>query len=112
MFKDNMTYIKWKCPYCREEVISNSKRRHEMNICKCGKTGCDLEEDYCRWVGIPEWVKEYDYNFFDELVIGLEKQGIIKLIPQSRRGVLSLYISLEDVIFIRKLEDEIVESLK
>jgi hypothetical protein len=79
-----------------------------MDNCKCGKTGCDLEEDYCRWTGTPEYIEEYDYNFFDELVLGLETQRLIIILKHEGRG----FIILEDVMMIRKLEDEIVESLK
>lgn len=41
----------WKCTKCNDICISHSGIRHEMNICKCGEAGVDLEEFYTRTFG-------------------------------------------------------------
>jgi len=48
-----MKYIKltWKCAECGDVVTSYSNRRHDMNFCKCGLSGVDLEEWYQRNIG-------------------------------------------------------------
>lgn len=38
----------WQCNQCDDIIVSHSHRRHEMNFCKCGKTGVDLEEGLIR----------------------------------------------------------------
>jgi len=43
--------IKWRCPLCKDILVSDSKKRHTMDWCKCSQTGVDLEEYYCRIVG-------------------------------------------------------------
>ena len=45
--------MKWKCGFCGDVVISDSKEHHKMDHCKCKKSAIDLEEDYCRCVGNP-----------------------------------------------------------
>lgn len=109
-----MTYLKWKCRECGDIKVSNSNRTHQMDFCKCNKTGVDLEEGYMRVSGLAfEQLEEYDYNFFDELVICMIKQGtngpISGAIFEMEGG---LFIDLEKVWEIRELEDEIMESLK
>jgi hypothetical protein len=49
-----MTKIKltWKCTLCNDVVVSDSSLRHDMNFCKCGETGVDLEEHYMRGYGL------------------------------------------------------------
>ena len=42
---------KWRCPHCKDEKVSRSDQRHTMDVCKCGKCGIDLEEDYARGMG-------------------------------------------------------------
>ena len=51
--------IKWKCPICETEIISDSEETHTMDWCQCEKTAIDLEEHYCRMVGKPEIIKEW-----------------------------------------------------
>jgi hypothetical protein len=49
---------RWLCRSCKDIVVSDSTKRHQMDVCKCGKTKVDLEEGYVRYVGQkPEtWV--------------------------------------------------------
>jgi len=109
-------YIKWQCAKCKEILVSNSKRHHQMDNCKCGETGVDLEEDYSRWIGHPVEIERYDYNFFDEIVLCMREQGFLEMeeyfdiIGHSPSN--KIIITLQEVIEIRQLEDEILESLK
>tara|TARA_R110001583_G_scaffold67531_4_gene193102 strand:- start:83 stop:292 length:210 start_codon:yes stop_codon:yes gene_type:complete len=41
----------WKCVKCGSIVVSHSDIRHDMNFCKCGEAGVDLEEFYTRTFG-------------------------------------------------------------
>lgn len=41
----------WQCTKCEDVVVSYSRRRHEMNHCKCGESAVDLEEHYQRSSG-------------------------------------------------------------
>jgi len=103
-------YLVWTCLRCKDIKVSNSHRHHELNRCKCQSSGVDYEEDYTRILGLTtRIIKKYDYDFFDELVIGLEIQGLIKLIelPDKKRC-----LDLKDYILITELEDEICEGLK
>ena len=43
--------LKWKCGLCGDEKISYSNKKWDMDMCKCGKTGVDLEEWYQRNIG-------------------------------------------------------------
>ena len=45
-----MKYIEltWQCEICKDEIISYSNKRHDMNFCKCGKSAVDLEHYYMR----------------------------------------------------------------
>lgn len=107
-------YIKWQCAKCKEILVSNSKRHHQMDNCKCGETGVDLEEDYSRWIGHPVEIERYDYNFFDEIVLCMINQleGIDKdwAFPPLYKN--KTVIGLGAVLLTRQLEDEIMESLK
>ena len=42
----------WQCEECDDVVVSYSHIRHDMNICDCGKSGVDLEDDYQRGHGL------------------------------------------------------------
>lgn len=42
---------KWKCGDCNSVQVSDSKKRHDMQVCECGKSGYDLEEFYSRGFG-------------------------------------------------------------
>mgnify|MGYP006910662831 CR=1 FL=1 len=54
-----MEYVKltWKCKKCGDIQISYSNRRHDMQVCKCGCSGVDLEEGYQRNMGSIEEIK-------------------------------------------------------
>lgn len=101
-------YLKWKCFNCEDVVISNSNRHHQMDFCKCGITGVDLEEDYQRVQGEIINLGSYDYDFFREIGICMIEQGFLNPFKIGKKE----YISLEDVIKIREIEDKILESLK
>jgi len=108
-----MVYLKWKCPLCNDIVISNSFRHHQMDFCKCGKTGVDLEEYGCRYSTdlfneLKKTIIEYNYNFFDELVVGMANQGFIKLIRIGKQ----VHLDMNDVFLIRDLEDKLLNDLK
>ncbi len=45
--------IVWYCEECNWVSISDSKLRHFLDTCKCGKTFMDLEEHYARIQGKP-----------------------------------------------------------
>jgi hypothetical protein len=106
-----MTYIKWYCTGCNDIIISNSFRHHQMDICKCGKSGCDLEEYGIRWSFCgdiqPKVLKKYEYNFFNEILVCMDKQGFKPFISIDR-----FYIDFSTVDEVRKIEDEILEGLK
>jgi len=104
-----MVYIKWTCQECEDVIISNTKRHHKMDIYKCRKSGLDTEEGYSRMMGSYKFIKEYDYNFFDELVFCMKEQGLLKFVDLGDKRI---YLNLIDVITIRKMEDEILGSLK
>ena len=54
----NISRLTWRCGLCQDVVVSRSDRRWDMNFCKCGKTGVDLESWYQRNSGFPVVVKE------------------------------------------------------
>jgi hypothetical protein len=84
-----------------------------MDVCKCGASGLDVEEYVSRIMGSYKFLESYDYNFFDEIVLCMKEQGTLefKFINRARTdGRIS--VTLQEVVFIRKLEDEILESLK
>ena len=47
----------WECTECEGVVESFSNKRHDMNFCKCGKSGVDLEGGYARSSGSVEIIK-------------------------------------------------------
>ena len=53
--KKESSYVRliWECSFCRQVLISYSNKRHEMDVCNCGKSGVDLEEFYQRDSGYP-----------------------------------------------------------
>lgn len=107
-----MSYIKWKCSKCKDIVISNTKRHHQMDICKCGGSGLDAEEDYVRCDGGYKFLEHFDYNFFDELVLCMDSQDLLNEITNISKKDGKFWINFSDVMFIRKLEDEIMGGLK
>jgi hypothetical protein len=48
---------KWQCLECGKINESDDTQRHKMDICECGKTGVDMEKDYCRIMGNIKWIK-------------------------------------------------------
>ena len=105
-----MGYIKWRCTKCGDIIISNTNRRHQADFCKCGQAMCDSENDYVRWGGNVEYLNKFDYNFFNELVYCMDKQGFIAIGIKWNDG--HFWITLQESMFIRKLEDEICKKLK
>jgi len=59
-----ITKLIWKCKKCGDVQTSYSNRRHDMQMCKCGQSGVDLEEWYQRNIGSIEEVsrEEIGYN--------------------------------------------------
>lgn len=73
-----MESIIWSCPHCKEVRVSFSREPHSMNICKCGKSGMDLEEWYNRVMGgCKELItfNDDDYPFGLELFTCCKEQG-------------------------------------
>lgn len=103
--------VKWSCKVCKDIVISNSHRRHEMDTCKCGCSGLDLEEDYARIMGDYQFIEEIDYDFFEELLLCFKEQDIPIPTKVSELFPYGPFISY-DLSFIRKLEDKMVKQLK
>lgn len=54
-----MVKIVWVCPHCNWVRVSDYTH-HCMEMCKCGKTGIDLESYGCRFVGTPIKLAVYD----------------------------------------------------
>jgi uncharacterized phosphosugar-binding protein len=50
--------ITWKCGVCDSIQESYSNRRWDMDVCKCGHSGMDLEEWYSREMGGVIIIKE------------------------------------------------------
>ena len=106
-------YTKWTCKKCKDIIISNSHRIHEMNTCKCGCSSLDLEEDYARILGDYQFIEDLDYNFYEELLICIEEQGLIEIyLPLTAYTKTNIPFYYRDTTFIRKLEDEMVKQLK
>jgi hypothetical protein len=60
--KNNDSFIYWKCGDCNSHHISDKKKRHQMDWCKCGNSALDAEEFYSRGIGnvIEITKEEYD----------------------------------------------------
>jgi hypothetical protein len=105
-----MTYIKWECG-CGKIFISNSNRHHEMDACDTCGSFLDAEEYYFRVGGNYMFIKSFNYNFFDELVLCMKEQGFeVPIRPFEDFENFPYYYY--DYSFIRKLEDEMCEELK
>ncbi len=50
--------IAWVCDNCHYLTISDTREHHNMNMCKCGKAGVDLEYYMARWAGNPRVIAE------------------------------------------------------
>jgi hypothetical protein len=79
-----------------------------MDNCQCGASSLDLEEEYARISGRYTFLKRYNYNFFDEIIMCLEKQGYDPLLKLGDR----VYLVSTFANLAREMEDEIMESLK
>lgn len=72
--------IIWGCRNCGSIQVSNSKLRHTMDTCECGKISLDLEEYGCRIVGsFKDYVKlkkikHTQYDIWQELTLGSIEQ--------------------------------------
>ena len=53
------TIMEWICPHCKDKKKSYSSEHHKLDVCKCGKSGIDLEEYCCRIIGDAKILKEY-----------------------------------------------------
>ena len=51
--------IEWTCPHCKDKLKSNSSEHHKLDMCKCGKSGVDLEDYGCRIISGTKILKEY-----------------------------------------------------
>lgn len=52
--KEGTIKLTWRCKTCKDVKTSYSTIRHNMNFCKCGDSGVDLEEYYQRTMGSVE----------------------------------------------------------
>lgn len=52
----------WQCNHCKDVVISYSYLQHDMNVCDCGKSGLDLENDYQRTFGSIKEISRKEFN--------------------------------------------------
>ncbi|MFA5395278.1 MAG: hypothetical protein WC346_04590 [Methanogenium sp.] len=102
-----MTIIIWKCTKCNSIQISNSRIHHQMDFCKCGECGLDLEEYSCRFSGnnplqIIE-LKRIEPNTMDiwtELQLDMIEQNLtIDLSPLFGKYCIDLsqHIKLNDI---------------
>lgn len=58
------TKLTWQCNRCKDIVISYSNIRWNMDGCKCGQSGVDLERWYQRNFG---YVKELKREIIDDI---------------------------------------------
>ena len=52
--------IKWRCKHCGDVLVSDSSVTHQMDVCKCGKSGLDIEDEYGRVFGWYEYIGEVE----------------------------------------------------
>ena len=50
--------IEGECPHWKDKKKSYSREHHKMYMCKCKKSGIDLEKHYCRIIGDAKIIKE------------------------------------------------------
>lgn len=41
----------WQCDICKDVICSNNWSPHNLDMCKCGKSGYDMKADYARVIG-------------------------------------------------------------
>lgn len=75
--------IIWKCTNCNSIQISNSKIKHQMDVCNCGNCAIDLEEDYSRSsqgekgkIEIIKQISHKEFNIWNELLICVVSQDM------------------------------------
>lgn len=69
MNEDNIIIDTWMCNVCQDINISDSSLRHDMNMCKCGEAGYDLEKYYSRSLGDLSILRRVIYDK-DKIQIG------------------------------------------
>lgn len=62
---NNENLIYWVCGYCNSHHISDKKKRHQMDWCKCGETALDAEKYYIRMVGNPIEITKEEYELWE-----------------------------------------------
>lgn len=104
-----MAYLKWICEECESIQISNTCRRHQMDFCKCKKSGLDADEYIIRYSGVPYVLEEIDYNFYDELMLGVKEQGLLDYLEL---GLIKEYSWVyRNTQPIKDIEDELIKEL-
>jgi hypothetical protein len=99
----------WKCMNCNRINYSIDKRHHVLDSCPCGRSFVDMETYGCRIGGDVKCLAELDYNFFDEILIGMKEQGFeLKKFMSKILGDYWMYTDYEPV---RKIEDKIIKDL-
>lgn len=68
--------IIWKCPECGDVKASNSLQHHQMDTCMCGRTGTDLEEYTCRYIGYPKTIKYVDAGILRDMLLCIKYQKL------------------------------------
>lgn len=105
----NHKIIIWQCTECNDIKISNSRQHHQMDFCKCDKTGVDLEEYLTRISGPNTFkqLKKLDLkriDIFSELLLNCLEQGFYIELDKK-------YIELTTFFELEKIEKEILLDL-
>jgi hypothetical protein len=96
------------CNKCGDIQISNSRKRHDMNFCKCESVGFDLEECYSRISAsnpndfkILKRIEHWEMDIFGELLRGYFEQGNPKCETMNElRKLFSFFEIIEKEILI------------
>jgi hypothetical protein len=102
-------YKIWKCA-CEKTHISNSFRHHQLDSCPVCGCFVDLEEYCTRITQGVIFLKDLDFNFFDEIIVNMDLQGFSPFIKLKDSKV--KWISLETSYKVRDIEDSILEDLR
>lgn len=107
----NNEIIIWQCTKCEDIQISNPRQHHQMETCKCGLAGIDLER-YMWRAQSPDLIFELKrinldvMDVFYELLRCCVEQGFYLEIDKK-------YVTLETVMILNDLEREIfMEMIK
>ena len=68
--------IIWKCPECGDVRASNNLQHHQMDTCKCGITGIDLEQHTCRHIGYPKTIKTIKTGILRDMLLCIKYQKL------------------------------------